>query len=83
VNGPIHLHPAYTAFCYILLLVAYYIWDTSNCQKSVFKAQRAGTWDPERWRAPPQLPWAILDHPKTLGGRLLVDGWWKYARKVC
>jgi Delta24(24(1))-sterol reductase len=83
VNGPIKHSIAYTTFLYVLLIAAYYVWDTSNCQKSVFKAQKAGTWDPHRWRAPPQLPWAILKKPRTIGdGRLLVDGWWRFARKV-
>lgn len=54
-NRPLSHHWAFTAAVYVLMLVAYYVWDTANCQKSVFKAQQAGSWDPDRWRAPPQV----------------------------
>eukprot|EP00892_Ulva_mutabilis_P004519 jgi/Ulvmu1/2439/UM134_0021.1 len=81
-RGPLRQHWAFTAAVYVLMLLAYYVWDTANCQKSVFKAQEAGRWEPDRWRAPPQLPWSILREPETIGGRLLVSGWWAHARKV-
>lgn len=29
-----------------------------------------------------QLPWSVLEHPEALGGRLLVSGWWGWARKA-
>ena len=33
----------------------------------------------------PQLPWRTLENPRHLdtaaGSKLLIDGWWRYARK--
>jgi Delta24(24(1))-sterol reductase len=82
LHGPVHNPVWYTCLCYGLLFFGYYIFDCSNCQKAVFKAMEAGTWDPTLWRAPPQLPGAWIENPKTIGGRLLYDGWWRYARKI-
>jgi len=37
-------------------------------------------------KAFPQLPWGTLKDPRYLeteaGPKLLVDGWWRYARKI-
>jgi delta24(24(1))-sterol reductase len=37
-------------------------------------------------KAFPQLPWAFLKNPRYLetaaGSKLLIDGWWKYGRKL-
>jgi Delta24(24(1))-sterol reductase len=67
-----------------LLLFAYYIWDTSQSQKNHFRLQFSGT-VVER-NTFPKLPWGTLENPKyiktALGTPLLVDGWWKYARKI-
>lgn len=69
---------------YTTLLTAYYIFDTSMSQKSRFRMQMSGTYK-ERW-AFPQLPWGTVHNPKYIqtahGNKLLVDGWWKYARKI-
>jgi len=74
----------YTLFCYVLLIVGYYVWDTANSQKNHFRMQDAGTYVPRR--AFPQLPWCTLKDPKYLktktGSKLLIDGWWKYGRKI-
>ncbi|KZV84349.1 ERG4/ERG24 ergosterol biosynthesis protein [Exidia glandulosa HHB12029] len=68
---------------YATLLTAYYIFDTSMSQKSRFRMQMQGTYK-IRWTFP-QLPWGTIENPKYIqtahGNRLLIDGWWKYARK--
>lgn len=67
-----------------VLLLAYYTWDTANSQKNRFRMMREGTFV-KRWTFP-QLPWGTLDNPKTLktkrGTELLIDGWYRYARKI-
>ena len=71
-------------FLLALLLGAYYVWDTSQSQRNRFRMQLNGSYVP-RWTFP-QLPWGTLENPQYLetasGKRLLVDGWWKYARKI-
>ena len=73
-----------TAGLICTLLVAYYFWDTAQSQKNRFRMQRRGTYVPRH--SFPQLPYGTLSDPKYLktenGGLLLIDGWWKYARKV-
>jgi delta24(24(1))-sterol reductase len=65
---------------YVLLIVAYYIFDSANCQKASYKIRgiKRATF--------PQVPWGILPDPvkvlKTPRGNLLIDGWYKYARKM-
>lgn len=70
--------------CFILLLGAYYVWDTSQSQRNRFRMQIRGTFKPRKTF--PQLPWGTLKHPDYLqtkhGNLLLVDGWWRYARKI-
>jgi Delta24(24(1))-sterol reductase len=74
----------YTVMCFVLLLGAYYVWDTAQSQRNRFRMQLSGTFV-ER-HAFPQLPWGTLKHPEHLetaqGSKLLVDGWWRYARKI-
>jgi delta24(24(1))-sterol reductase len=78
-----HSRP-YTVFCFALLLAAYYVWDTSQSQRNRFRMKLRGTF--VKRRAFPQLPWGTLESPRYLetrsGSRLLVDGWWRYARKI-
>ena len=63
---------------------AYYIWDTSQSQKSHFRLQQSGT-VVKRFTLP-SLPWSTLDEPRYIvtshGTPLLVDGWWALARKI-
>lgn len=72
-----------TVFCFALLFGAYYVWDTANSQRNRFRMQLNGSY--VKRRAFPQLPWGTLKNPRDLdteiGSRLLVDGWWRYARK--
>jgi delta24(24(1))-sterol reductase len=84
VNGPIEHSPYYTVSLFLLLLLAYYVWDTAQSQRNRFRMQERGTF--VRRRTFPQLPWGTLKNPRYLttsnGGTLLVDGWWAYARKI-
>ncbi len=74
----------YNAMCFCLLLGAYYIWDTSQSQRNRFRMQQRGTF--VKRKAFPQLPWGTLHNAEYLetkqGNKLLVDGWWRYARKI-
>lgn len=68
----------------VVLLFAYYIWDTAQSQKNRFRQQIKGTY--VKRFAFPQLPWGTIENPKYLktesGSYLLTDGWWQYARKI-
>lgn len=72
---PAYLMPAN----YVLLLVAYYVFDTANNQKANIKI-------PIVRSTFPQLPWGRLKEPirylVTPKGNLLVDGWYAFARKL-
>ena len=74
----------YTVFCFTLLFGAYYVWDTANSQRNRFRTQLNGSY--VKRKTFPQLPWGTLEPPRYLntkvGSRLLVDGWWRYARKI-
>lgn len=72
------------AFLYTSYLFAYWVWDTSNSQKNMFRMTERGH---QQYRKTfPQLPWKEVknaDHIKTsTGDSILVDGWYKYVRKV-
>mmetsp|Transcript_3229 Transcript_3229/g.6651 ORF Transcript_3229/g.6651 Transcript_3229/m.6651 type:complete len:434 (+) Transcript_3229:792-2093(+) len=72
-----------TGIMIVVLLFAYYIWDTSQSQKNRFRMKLRGSYVPRLTF--PQLPWGTLENPSYLktecGDLLLTDGWWKYARK--
>ncbi len=74
----------YTVFCFVLLIGAYYVWDTAQSQRNRFRMQLNGSY--VKRKAFPQLPWGTLKNPRYLetkaGSKLLVDGWWRYARKI-
>jgi len=82
-HPPFELSIPYTAFCFALLFGAYYVWDTANGQRNRFRMQLNGSY--VKRMAFPQLPWDTLRNPRHLdteaGSKLLVDGWWRYARK--
>lgn len=81
-----HLQISNLTFIILLLVLftSYYIWDTSQSQRNRFRAIRNGSYI-KRWTFP-QLPWGTLENPKYIkteaGSELLIDGWWKYARKI-
>jgi hypothetical protein len=85
IAGPIEHSWWYTGGLYLTLCCAYYVWDTANSQKNHFRMQHAGTYV-HRPYAFPQLPWQTLKNPQFLttkrGSKLLVSGWWAYARKI-
>jgi delta24(24(1))-sterol reductase len=65
--------------------LAYWVFDEANAQKNRFRAQKlSGAFVQRPW-AIPQMPNATLVNPVFLqtkrGSALLMDGWWKYARK--
>lgn len=76
-NSVSHSIP-YATVIYIMLVLGYYIFDSANGQKANMKIKiRRNTF--------PQVPWAFLQDPKFLKtpkGNLLIDGWYKYARKM-
>ncbi len=82
-NDPQH-SPLFMGILFVVLLVAYYVWDTANSQKNRFRMQLRGTFV-ER-KTFPQLPWGTLKNPEVLqtacGDPLLVDGWYRYGRKI-
>uniref|UniRef100_A0A7R9WIE8 Delta(24(24(1)))-sterol reductase n=1 Tax=Pseudictyota dubia TaxID=2749911 RepID=A0A7R9WIE8_9STRA len=83
-GDPISHSAGFTAFLFVALLAAYYVWDTANSQKNRFRMQERGTYV-ER-RTFPQLPWGTLKNPTYIvtrhGNKLLTGGWWGVARKI-
>ena len=81
---PFDHHPLYNAALFGVLITAYYIWDTAQSQRNRFRMMDNGSFV-KRW-AFPQLPWGTLHNPAYMltkrGSKLLLDGWWRYARKI-
>ncbi|KAF2432971.1 ERG4/ERG24 ergosterol biosynthesis protein [Tothia fuscella] len=75
--------PALVAL-YISYLAVYWVWDTANSQKNLFRYREKGT--VVQRKAFPVLPWREIENPETIktttGDSILVDGWFKYARKI-
>lgn len=74
------MNPYFVGGIYVLLTLAYYIFDSANCQKATCKQREEITRNTF-----PQVPWAVLKNPKFLKtphGNLLIDGWYAYARKM-
>ena len=77
----------FTILMFAILIFAYYIWDTANSQKNRFRMKRQGI--PEeiiKRETFPQLPWGYIENPRTIKGEngkeLLIDGWYRYGRKI-
>ncbi|CCW63083.1 unnamed protein product [Phytomonas sp. EM1] len=70
----------------IILMVAYYVWDVVGSQKNRFRMRRSGVpMEIIRRRTFPQLPWRYLENPRTLKsakGEILIDGFYRYGRKI-
>lgn len=84
-SAKISLPPWFHMSCFITLLLAYYVWDTAQSQRNRFRMMWNDTYVPRNTF--PQLPWGTLDknakHLDTrAGSKLLIDGWWAYARKI-
>lgn len=66
---------------YISYLFVYWVWDTCNSQKNMFRAQERGV--AVYRNAFPQLPWKYVKNPKFIrtkaGPSLLCDGWCKFS----
>ncbi|KAI4866705.1 ergosterol biosynthesis ERG4/ERG24 family-domain-containing protein [Hypoxylon rubiginosum] len=79
---------AWNKYALALLFVAYIgvyvVWDQTNGQKNAFRAMERG--NREKRYTFPALPWIYIENPKTIdtptGDKLLVDGWYGYARKI-
>jgi delta24(24(1))-sterol reductase len=64
-----------------LYLFAYWVWDTCNSQKNVFRAEERGA-SVDR-KSFPQLPWRAVKNPRVIevkggaedGVKILCDGW--------
>lgn len=69
---------------YLSYIFAYWVWDTSMSQRTFFRAQERGSH--QHRKTFPQLPWRHIENPQKIetatGESLLVDGWFKYARKI-
>ncbi|KAI1199729.1 Delta(24(24(1)))-sterol reductase [Nemania serpens] len=69
---------------FVAYIGTYVVWDQCNGQKNAFRAKERGNL--LKRKTFPTLPWTYLDDPKTIdtatGDKLLVDGWYGYARKL-
>ncbi|THX54500.1 sterol reductase/lamin B receptor [Aureobasidium pullulans] len=69
---------------FITYLFVYWIWDTANSQKNMFRAQERGV--ALNRKTFPQLPWKAVENPVFIktrtGDSILCDGWYGKARKI-
>lgn len=80
-----YARPTYAnAAIYIMLLAAYFVFDTCNSQKNRFRQMEKGTLIVRKTF--PQLPWQTIKNPTFIkcknGGTLMTCGWYGLARKV-
>ncbi|ETO31508.1 hypothetical protein RFI_05614 [Reticulomyxa filosa] len=72
---------AHLFVCLLLLCGGYYIWDCANGQKADFKNPQL-----RKFTKFPNLPHSTIDDAKYIethdGRKLMIDGFWKYARKM-
>ena len=64
-------------------LFMYWIWDSSQSQKNMYRLEQRGHYQ-DRWVFP-RLPWRHIKNPEVIespAGTIMVDGWYKYARKI-
>ncbi|KAK1138621.1 C-24(28) sterol reductase [Aspergillus melleus] len=76
---PMALFALFGAYIFV-----YWVWDTCNSQKNMFRAQERGYWVDRRTF--PQLPWKYIKDPQKIhtitGDSILCSGWFGLARKV-
>lgn len=62
---------------FIAYLFVYWVWDTANSQKNMFRAQERGV--ALNRKTFPQLPWKAVENPNFIktktGDSILCDGW--------
>ncbi|PYH49583.1 c-24(28) sterol reductase [Aspergillus saccharolyticus JOP 1030-1] len=77
-------NPMVLAVWAILYLFLYWVWDTCNSQKNIFRAQERGV--SVTRKTFPQLPWRSVKNPESIptktGDSILCSGWYGMARKV-
>lgn len=83
-NPEIQHSPVYMTVLFLALFGAYYVWDAAQSQKNHYRLTERGQ-RIERYTFP-KVPWGILKEPRVYktaqGGTLLIDGFWRYARKI-
>ena len=76
-----HWNPYLLTLLFITYLFVYWIWDTANSQKNMFRAQERGV-ELNR-KTFPQLPWKAVKNPVAIktktGDSILCDGWCKFC----
>ena len=76
-----HWNPYLLTLLFISYLFVYWIWDTANSQKNMFRAQERGV-ELNR-KTFPQLPWKAVKNPKSIktktGDSILCDGWCEFS----
>ncbi|RAH56227.1 delta(24(24(1)))-sterol reductase [Aspergillus piperis CBS 112811] len=77
-------NPIALGVLFVMYLFAYWVWDTCNSQKNLFRAQERGK--PVNRKTFPQLPWKSVKNPVCIktktGDSILCSGWYGMARKV-
>jgi delta24(24(1))-sterol reductase len=75
-----HWNPYLLTLLFLIYLFVYWIWDTANSQKNMFRAQERGV-ELNR-KTFPQLPWKSVKNPKSIktktGDSILCDGWCEF-----
>jgi hypothetical protein len=76
-----HWNPYLLTLLFVTYLFVYWIWDTANSQKNMFRAQERGV--ALNRKTFPQLPWKAVKNPVSIktktGDSILCDGWCKCA----
>jgi hypothetical protein len=73
-------NPYLLTLLFVTYLFVYWIWDTANSQKNMFRAQERGV-ELNR-KTFPQLPWKAVKNPVAIktktGDSILCDGWCEF-----
>lgn len=80
-NMKIGDYTPFTYFVLVFLVLGYYFFDSANGQKAFVKSP-----DKIKRNTFPTVPWMYLEEPvqyiTTPKGKLLIDGWYAFVRKV-